>query len=77
MSFQEIFNSQVDAFKEAVEKHLEASEMTPTTFGQTVLGDPNFVFDLRKGRIPQADTMDKVIAHIRQKQSAPATEAAA
>ena len=40
--------------------------MEPTALGKQALGDPNFVFDLRKGRSPSTRTIDKVRAWIAQ-----------
>jgi hypothetical protein len=44
-----------------VEKYLRSSGMTPTRFGRESLGDPCFVFDLRKGREPRAGTAGRVV----------------
>lgn len=33
-----------------VEEFLQASEMTPTAFGQRALNDPTLVHEMRKGR---------------------------
>jgi hypothetical protein len=47
-----------------VEEFLAATGMRPTTFGRSALGDPNFIFDLRKGRSPSAQVMDRVAVWI-------------
>jgi homoserine dehydrogenase len=60
--------SLLETFKSEVEAYLSASAMTPTAFGRQVLGDPNFVFDLRSGRSPNAATIDKVRTFIRSSQ---------
>jgi sulfate adenylyltransferase subunit 2 len=48
-----------------IEGFLAESKIDPTTLGKQALGDPSFVFDLRKGRSPSARTMDKVRAWMR------------
>jgi hypothetical protein len=47
-----------------VEKFLKRSEVAPTRFGRDVVGDPRFVFDLRRGREPRAQTVARVRAFI-------------
>ncbi len=43
-----------------VEKFLRAREIAPTRLGRDVVGDPRFVFDLRKGREPRPQTVARV-----------------
>ena len=43
-----------------VEKFLRRSDIAPTRFGREAVGDPRFVFDLRKGREPRAETERRV-----------------
>jgi len=43
-----------------VESFITEADIDPTTLGKQALGDPSFVFDLRKGRSPSARTMDRV-----------------
>ncbi len=52
------------AFLTEIEAHLHSSGTDATSFGKQVLGDPNFIFDLRKGRSPSTRTMGKVRAAI-------------
>lgn len=47
-----------------VERHLRRSEQSPSRFGRDVIGDPRFVFDLRRGREPRAATAARVLAAI-------------
>ena len=47
-----------------VEKYLRESDMAPTRFGRNVVGDPRFVFDLRKGRDPRPQTIERVLAYL-------------
>jgi sulfate adenylyltransferase subunit 2 len=53
-----------NAFLSEIEAHLQSSGIDATGFGKQVLGDPNFIFDLRKGRSPSTRTMGKVRAAI-------------
>ncbi len=45
-----------------IERHLRATGMPPTRFGRETVGDPRFVFDLRAGREPRAETVRRVMA---------------
>lgn len=47
-----------------VERHLRHSAQSPSRFGRDVIGDPRFVFDLRRGREPRAATAARVLAAI-------------
>lgn len=53
-----------EQFQTAIEDFLSRTGMTPTAFGKDCLKDPNFVFDLRRGRSPSAAVMDRVQAYI-------------
>ena len=48
------------SFLSEIERFLDAAGLEPTALGKQALGDPNFVFDLRKGRSPSTRTIDKV-----------------
>ena len=48
------------SFRAAVERYLRAAKMDPTTFGRLIMNDGNFVFDIREGRSPRANTVDMV-----------------
>lgn len=52
--------SHLQSFIDQVEAFLERSAMTPTAFGKAALSDPNFVFDLRNGRVPNLTVVDRV-----------------
>jgi sulfate adenylyltransferase subunit 2 len=52
------------SFLTEIDAYLEAQGLEASAFGKLALGDPNFVFDLRKGRSPSTRTMDKVRAHM-------------
>ena len=45
-----------------IERYLRASGMPPTNFGRAAVGDPRFVFDLRRGREPRVATERRVHA---------------
>ncbi len=66
-----IMDSTARSFLQEIDAYLARSGRDPSGFGKEALGDPNFVFDLRKGRSPSARTMDKVRAAMREQQSAP------
>ena len=48
------------SFLAEIERFLDTAGLEPTTLGKQALGDPSFVFDLRKGRSPSTRTIDKV-----------------
>ena len=43
-----------------IERYLAETGSDPTSLGKQALGDPSFVFDLRKGRSPSTRTVGKV-----------------
>ncbi len=47
-----------------IQRFLQRSGMPPTSFGRDALGDPRFVFDLRKGRQPGAKVSARAYAFI-------------
>jgi 2,4-dienoyl-CoA reductase-like NADH-dependent reductase (Old Yellow Enzyme family) len=47
-----------------VERFLSAVDLSAARFGREVMGDPRFVFDLRKGREPKPQTIEKVKAYL-------------
>ena len=47
-----------------VENFLRQSDVAPTRFGRDAVGDPRFVFDLRKGRDPRPQTIARVRAYL-------------
>ncbi len=48
-----------------VEKYLRISDIPPTRFGRMAMGDPRFVFDLRRGREPRPNTVARVLAFLK------------
>ena len=59
-------------FREAVQAFLERTGTPPARLGADALGDPSFVLRLMRGRIPQLDTADKVLAFIGEAPAGPA-----
>lgn len=47
-----------------IEQFLKARRIPPTRFGRDVVGDPNFIFDLRDGRDPRERTIQRVLAYL-------------
>jgi hypothetical protein len=47
-----------------VEKFLRNNDTPPTRFGREAMGDPRFVFDLRNGRDPRPETVQRVRAYL-------------
>jgi hypothetical protein len=50
----------------SVEKHLRQKRIPPAKFGREALGDPCFVFELRRGREPRRRTVEKVLAYMQR-----------
>ena len=48
-------------FLEKVEDFLERTKMSPTAFGTKAKAEPNFVFELRKGRECREDVQERVL----------------
>ena len=57
MTFEQEFNSRVDAF-------LSQSGLSPTALGLRAVGDPNLIHQIRAGRSPSLRTADRVLAYI-------------
>ena len=47
-----------------VEKYLKISNTPAARFGREAMGDPRFVFDLRKGREPRTRTIERIRAFL-------------
>jgi hypothetical protein len=47
-----------------VEKFLRKNGTPPTRFGREAVGDPRFVFDLRNGRDPRPQTVERIRAFL-------------
>ncbi len=51
----------------AVTCFLRETRISPTRFGREAVRDPQFVFDLRRGRAPRAAVTRRVIAYMSAK----------
>lgn len=47
-----------------VEKFLRTNNFSAARFGREAVRDPRFVFDLRNGREPRANTVERVRAYL-------------
>lgn len=56
--------TEIEAFRDAVEKFIERHGMTPTQFGKEFVGDPKFVFQLREGREPRTNKRLQILAEM-------------
>ena len=70
MTLLQSFQAELNAFRAEVEGFLASSGTKPTTFGVTAVGDPRFVFDLRDGRQPGPEMIDKVRQFMRDQRAA-------
>jgi len=57
-------NSIQNIFVERVEAFLRKNQVPPSRFGIEVVGDPNFVSDIRGGRSCSLRMVDRVMKHI-------------
>lgn len=48
-----------------VERFLRQNGTPATRFGREAMGDPRFVFDLRNGRDPRPETVERVRAFLK------------
>ncbi len=55
-----------------IEAFLERSGMSATAFGRSALNDPNFVHDLRAGRMPNLGLVGRVHDFIRSQEASAA-----
>jgi hypothetical protein len=53
-----------------IDAYLRSTRTAPTRFGRDVLGDPNFVFNLRDGREPRAATVLRVQRYLEAREPA-------
>ena len=47
-----------------VEIYLKASNTPAARFGREAMGDPRFVFDLRRGREPRPRTIERILSFL-------------
>ena len=62
----------LESFMADIETFLSERSMEASLFGRRALKDPNFVFDLRKGRCPNLRTIQRVSAFMAAYSSKPA-----
>lgn len=63
------------SFLSDIEAFLERTKMTASAFGRAAVNDPNFVGDLRGGRMPNLGLVDRVHQFIQsQGEAAEATQ---
>lgn len=55
----------------AIDRYIEAAEISEITFGRKALGDPHFVKQLRNGRRLWPETEAKVRAFMEREQEVP------
>lgn len=53
-----------EQFLADVEAFLARTGTSASRFGREAIGDPNFVLDLRSGRVPSLRTAERVMSHI-------------
>lgn len=53
--------TEIERFRQTVEKFISDKQMKPTTFGKEFAGDPLFVFQLREGREPRTNTRQRIL----------------
>lgn len=58
-----------EEFLQRIEAFLVAHKIGATTFGKKAMGDPNFVFDLREGRIASLAVFDRINAFMAEREA--------
>ena len=56
--------SSAAAFLSEIEAFLARAGIRPSTFGRAAVGDPNFVRELRAGRVPSLRLVDRARAYM-------------
>lgn len=52
-----------------VERYLKRTGTKPSNFGREAMGDPGFVFQLRRGREPFPQTVDRVERYLKEREA--------
>lgn len=55
-----------ELFRHKIEAYLARTGMKPSVFGREAVGDGNFVFDVRAGRMPSLRMVERVDEFIRR-----------
>lgn len=66
--------TQAEAFLAEIDAFLLRTGMSPSAFGRAAINDPNFVGDLRKGRMPGLGLVDRIRDFIRSADRIPAPQ---
>lgn len=59
-----------ETFLAEIEAFLAHEGISPSAFGRDAVGDPNFVSDLRAGRMPNLRMVGRVQGYIKQQSAA-------
>ena len=51
-----------------IDRYLRHTKKSPSRLGRDVLGDPNFVMNLRDGRRPRKATLDRLNAFLEREE---------
>lgn len=61
----DLFEATISLHKK-IDRFIRKKRMTPSRFGRDAVSDPNFVHNLRDGRICRQHTIDQVLRYIEQ-----------
>lgn len=64
-------------FLARIEAHLAETKQPPSRFGLEAVRDPNFVFDLRRGRSTSLVVVERVLRYMDERKSLADAESAA
>ena len=60
-----VINANVNySLPKRITEYLKISNVPAARFGRDAMGDPRFVFDLRKGREPRPRTVSRILAYL-------------
>ncbi len=62
--------TEIEKFRDEVERYIAANGIKPTRFGKDFAGDPLFVFQLREGREPRTETRQRILSAIQSERAA-------
>lgn len=69
--------TELERFRETVERFISDNNLTATQFGREYAADPLFVFQLRGGREPRSSTRERILTAIGFAPTSPKEDAAA
>lgn len=67
-----ILHPSIESLLAEIESFRVRADMTASAFGRAAINDPNFVGDLRRGRIPSLTLIDRVRAFMQSQSEAAA-----